>query len=377
MLQLTGLTPAPAQVRGAFRLVPLIRDVPCQDVRLSKHAMPTGFKQVDLPDNTHYFAFIPHGVLLEWERSGEPLAALGGQVKTQDSGDWLGFERIKKMRKRESQNSLRFLPLHMALEGLLALHFSPPKIKWAELSESFHRIGLGSRSESGVMGHSLPGFEDALRTFELHQGQVGMLVFVADELAAAFVVPSARDYKLMHRTLLTDLYGELVMQYAVLFPESNLVEATPHFEQVKSIQDLYASLSTMRRDWAEFTEETLLSNLLNRPLKLEEVYQPGKLLLERFITDLDLQQVNHVGERLTRKNGELLYLKTFQLSASQTRRAYLLSQLAEHEWHLESAARACGQPVCEWIRRLEKNGFGYLVNQNVREQAAKAARGQK
>ena len=79
MLTLEGLTPAPAQVRGAFRLIPLIRDRECEDVRLSPHAMAPGLKVVDLQDRTTYTAFVPHALLLEWDRPGVPMMALGGQ----------------------------------------------------------------------------------------------------------------------------------------------------------------------------------------------------------------------------------------------------------------------------------------------------------
>jgi len=78
MLRLEGLTPAPAQVRGAFRLVPLLRDQTCDDVRLTPHSMASGLKVVALPDRTTYTAFVPHALLLEWNRSEAPRMALGG-----------------------------------------------------------------------------------------------------------------------------------------------------------------------------------------------------------------------------------------------------------------------------------------------------------
>lgn len=373
MLDLTGLTAAPAQVRGAFRLVPLLRDVPCEDVRLSRYAMPSGFKVVNLPDRTQYFAFVPHALLLEWDAQGAPLAALGGQVHKADHTDWCGVQYLDRIRKREA-GGLRFLPLHLALEGLLALHFAPPRVKWPELSRDFLRVGLGSRRESGIPGTLLPAFEDALRTFELHRGQVGMLVFVADQLAAAFVVPSASDYARLHRTLLHDLYGELVLRYAVLYPETPVLEAKANFAGANTLAELRERLNAMRGEWAEFTRRNMLSDLLGRPLLTQKIYEPGHLTLERFITDLDPAQINHIGERLTRKNGELLYLKTFQLSAAQTRRAYLLHQLAQHEWHLPSAAAALKSSVSELVARIEKQGFGYLLTQATRETAAKARR---
>ncbi|MFF8376398.1 hypothetical protein ACF07V_09750 [Streptomyces sp. NPDC015661] len=35
----------------------------------------------------------------------------------------------------------------------------------------------------------MPGLGEALRVFELHPGQCGLLLYVTDALAAAFVVP--------------------------------------------------------------------------------------------------------------------------------------------------------------------------------------------
>ncbi|MVN89430.1 hypothetical protein GO986_22100, partial [Deinococcus sp. HMF7620] len=377
MLRLEGLTPAPAQVRGAFRLVPLLRTRPCDDVRLSPGAMAAGVKVVALPDQAHYVAFVPHALRLDWSSSGAPLMALGTQLagpqRSSSPQPWRGLELVDRMRKREGAG-LRFLPLHLALEGLLALHFAPPRVAWKELSRDFLRAGLGFRAESGVPGSLLPGFEDALNTFEVHEGQVGLLVFTGDQLASAFVVPSAQDYRRLHRTVLEDLYGELVLRYAVLYPEPPPLEAAPRFESARTLPELRAALMEVRREWASLVEGAMLTDLLRRPLLTEPVYQAGPLRLERFVTDLDPRQINHIGERLTRPDGELLYLKTFQLSAAQTRRAYLLHQLAGYGWHLADAAEGLGTTVPDLVARIEKAGFGYLLTQAVRETAAKARR---
>lgn len=377
-LELTGLTPAPAQVCGSFRLVPLLRNRPCDDVRLTRHAMSPGLKVMDLPDQSKYVAFVPHALRLEWGTT------LGTQVQLHDppgkntAKKWRCVEQVDKLRKKDGRNALRFLPLHLALEGLLALHFAPPDIAWPELSRSFQRDGLGVRQESGVPGSLLPGYDEALRTFELHRGQVGMLVFVADELASAFVVPSPPDYRLLHRTLLDDLYGDLLLRYAVLYPHTPTVQATPDFAGASTLTELRAGLEQMRRDWADYTRRTMLGDWVGRPLRTETVYKPGPLRLERFATDLDPALENHIGERLLRDSvdngGELLYLKTFHLSAAQTRRAYLLSQLATHEWNLQQAALALKTTVPELIGRVETQGFGYLLTPAVRERAAKARR---
>jgi hypothetical protein len=60
-----------------------------------------------------------------------------------------------------------------------------------------------------------------LRVFEIHEGQCGVLVFVADHLASAFVVPHPEDYRLLHRTLIEDFYGELIFQSSHLHQDEH------------------------------------------------------------------------------------------------------------------------------------------------------------
>lgn len=374
MLELKGLTPAPAQVCGAFRLVPLLRDAPCPDVRLGLRTLKDDVTVVNVGDGTHYVAFVPHALILQRAEEGA-RAALGGQISTRRrrENDWLSIGHVDRMRKREG-NTLRFLPLHLALEGFLALSFGPPSIAWRELSTRYLRHGLGERSEDIVPGRFLPGFDDALRTFELHDGQVGMLIFTADQLAAAFVVPSPEDYRLLHGTLLQDFYGELVMRYALTYPDAPSLHAPPDVRDARTLGDLRAALRNARAAWAVYTRDSMLTDILQRPLQTQRVYDLGGLRLDRFVTDLDPHRVNHIGERLSRPDGELLYLKTFQLSASQTRRGYLLSQLALHEWHLPSAARTLGTSVEDLVLRLERAGFGYLVHASLRDEAARHER---
>lgn len=119
------------------------------------------------------------------------------------------------MAKRRPGDRLRFLPLHLALEGYLALHFGGPSTAWEEWSRTALRDGLSPRAEDAYLGRSVRGLADALRIFEIHPGQCGVMVYVSDALAAAFVVPHPDDYRLLHASLVEDLYGELVHQYAL------------------------------------------------------------------------------------------------------------------------------------------------------------------
>jgi len=168
----------------------------------------------------------------------------------------------------------------------------------------------------------------------------------------------------------------LVLRCAALYPDPPLLQATPRFEHARSLADLREGLTVLWREWVAFEQINLITDLLDRPLMTEEVYEPGTLCPERFMTDLDPAKVNHIGERLTRPDGELLYLKTFQLSAVQTRRAYLLQLLAQYEWHLGNAAAGLKATVPELVSRIGwAAGFGYLLAQAVRKTAAKALRG--
>ncbi|MBF0697815.1 ARPP-2 domain-containing protein [Actinomyces bowdenii] len=377
-LTLTGLVPAPSQVCGALRIVPLLRERPCRDVRLARSAMPAGVKAVDLPElsgRAAYLAFVPHALVLQWG------PAVGAQVQRRDRAkgwacheDSWGIEGLRRLRQREGPGRLRLLPQHLAMEGLLALHFAPPTIAWPELSQDFQRHGLMQRQESMVRGWQVPGYDTALRTFEIHPEQVGSLIYAADALMAAFVVPSAQDYRLLHRTLLDDMYGELMVTYACMPTHDQVIEAGPHMAGARGLADLRRGLETLRRQWAQVTEDLLLGDWRDRGLRTEAVYRPGGMVLDRFITDLDLSAANHIGERLVREDGEVLYLSTMRLSKGQTRRVHLLSALAQHEWHLGRAAQALHTDVPGLIARIEAHGFGYLINRCVRERATKERR---
>lgn len=124
----------------------------------------------------------------------------------------------------------------------------------------------------------------------------------------------------------------------------------------------------MRSEWSTFHAE-MAQGLLGKKLRAERVYRAGAFQLQRFATELDRSQENHIGEAIVRETGELEYLKTFRLSAAQTRRAFLLSQLASQNWNLDATAALLKQSKDELIRRLEKAGFGYLLKEHVLEAA--------
>jgi hypothetical protein len=289
----------------------------------------------------------------------------------------VGVRVLHRMAKREARaNRLRFLPLHLAMEGFLALHFGGPDIAWTEYSRRALRDGLSPRCETSVAGRALPGFEDALRVFEMHENQVGVLVFVAEALASAFVTPTPEDYRALHKSLLEDFYSELIYQYGLLYPTTNLGEAPIDATTIHNLADLRTAVARRRADWGAFHGFQAGDLLAPRPLQnVQIVYTAGPFTLLRFLTDLDPARENHIGEAIVRTGtGQMEYLKTYRLSAAQTRRAYLLGQLAAHDWRLDDTARALRTTRDELVLRLEKAGFGYLLIPEVLQGAQARAR---
>ena len=371
---LSGLTLAPAQVCGAFRLVPLLRKSCRDDLRLEKRAEnDPAFVNLG---KAVYTGYIPHSLVLEWSDDGAPVAALGAQFsgKRRIASPAPGrvLHRMAKREERGERNRLRFLPLHLALEGLLALHFGGPAMKWDYFSRQAIARGMSPRSERAVSGWALEGFDDALRVFEIHEGQVGVLVFVADALASAFVTPHPDDYRALHDALLEDFYGELIWQYAVMQNPLASASAVPEEADVRTLADIRGAVEKMRAGWAEFSR-IAATGLLDVPVTAQKVYQAGPFTLERFVSDLDPARENHLGERILAPDGSVQYLKTFRLSAAQTRRAYLLKSLAEADWRLETLAETLKTTPPELLLRFEKAGFGWLFHQHVLD-AARAAR---
>lgn len=66
-----------------------------------------------------------------------------------------------------------------------------------------------------------------------------------------------------------------------------------------------------------------------------------------------------------RDDGTLEYLKTYRLSAAQTRRAYLLQMLAKQNWNLDATAGAMKVGLDALIQRLANAGFAYILRPEI------------
>lgn len=389
-IDLRGLRIGAPQTLGAVRLVPLVRERfvtlgsraagatavandAVRDLRISARAYGEAIAAVSVgrsgPDEPglRYASFIPHGFVVSYTADGSPVAAQGAQLEP-DGKARHGVRLLHRMVKREAgegaTSRFRMLPLHLAMEGFLALQFNAPDILWSEYSQQAASHGLDPRTERAVHGTWLPGLEEAVRTFEIVDAQVGVLVYVADALACAFVVPHPDDYRALHRSLLEDFFGALMAHYAILYPHSPPVHAPLDGRGAETLDELAARVARVRDEWATYGA-LLASGLVGRTVKVERVRRMAPFSLERFVPIFDPEVECHIGERIVRDDGTLEYLKTFRLSAAQIRRAYLLQQLAAADWHLERAAELLRTTPRDLAQRLVSAGFGYLIKPDV------------
>jgi hypothetical protein len=389
-LSLEGLEPGPPQQLGSVRLVPLLRSRPGSDLRLAlrRYKAPLGVVALDgepdgrvFHDGLKYMGYVPHGLVMSWSDDGSPVTAFGTQLTDESDGKSSGRSGVHKpqtvqllhrMVKRESERRLRFLPLHLAMEGFLSLHFGGPDIAWSEYSRQAIRDGLDPRSEYAFLGRDISRLDAALRTFEIHDGQCGIIVCVADALASVFAVSHPDDYRLLHHSLIEDFYGELIYGYSHMYrdlPRLAPVEG-PLAKPPQSVADLRRLFENARREWTQIGH-VLAQGIIGRGVRSERVYRAGPFSLQRFVTSLSLHDENHIGEAIVREDGNIEYLKTFRLSSSQSKRAYLLQILAEHHWNLAAAAQSQNQSQPDFIKRMARAGFGYLIAEHVLRAARK------
>lgn len=371
-ISLKGLEIAPSQVWGAVRLVPLLRKQPRKDLRLFKQNYDSDLTIVSVEKDISYISYIPHGLVLTWEDGNKPFASMGGQLISQGRQANSGISKIQllhRMVKREEKNALRMLPLHLAMEGFLAMFFNAPTIAWQDYSKRALSQGLSPRVEYSISGKAIAKLEDALRLFEIHEHQVGVLLFVSEVLASAFIVPTPQDYRALHTSLLEDFYGETFYYHGLYGTASHLISEIPE-AKINTLEDLKQALQQIKNDWADF-QGFMAKDLLNRSVEAKRVYQAGSFSLQRFISDLSLTGNNYIGETIIDDRGHLQYLKIYGLSKQQSKRAYLLQQLSDRHWHLESVAATRGQTLEQLVKHIEKLGFGYLINNPLREKFIK------
>ncbi|MEV5831393.1 hypothetical protein AB0L25_38085 [Spirillospora sp. NPDC052242] len=378
---LDGLETRPSQTWGSIRLVPLVRDEPVPNLRLHRVVYGEPLSVVDVGDRTAYASYIPHAFVAQWSDGDRlPAASYGARLLERDTApapERMPIRTVRRMARKAGKDRLRFLPLHLAVEGYLALHFGGPTIAWEEWSHRAIAQGLSPRAEAAYLGLQVRGLEDALRVFEIHPGQCGVLVYVADALASAFVVPHPDDYRALHATLVEDMFGETVYVHGLLGARAGDVSAGIDDAQIRSLADLRVAADLGRAEWAEFHDGVMARWIFDERGTYRHVQRLYGFHLTRFLPSFELKRENHIGEAIVDEDARVAYLKTFRLSDGQIRRGHLLSRLAGHDWRLRTAAAAMNVTEANLALRLERSGFGYLLRQDVLDHyRAQARRGE-
>lgn len=360
-LDLTGLRAAPSQVMGAIRLVPLLRDEPVDDLRLFSMPTHADLSHVRQSGGTSYTAYVPHALIAELP-DRIPQAALGTKLVRHDArpNDVFTVRVMSRLARRIDRARMRLLPQHLGLDAYMSIGLSGPDVKWPEYAHRVMSGGLAPVEEWIERGFHLRGFADALRVFEMHPQQVGVLVFVADAFASAFVTPRPQDYRRLHDTLLQQMYGELLVRYAVLYPEARALWEPIDASTVGSLDALADAVVGLRERWADFAG-LMASGLLQAELDVMPVRRLGRFRLVRFLPSFDPHQDNHVGEAIEDERGRVVYLGSFRLSAAQARRGRLLSTLVAADWNLQECARMRGSSLEELMASMRKRGLGHLL----------------
>lgn len=362
-LDLTGLDTAPSQVVGAVRLVPLLRAEPIEGLRL--YRVPVGaVTRVELDYRTDYTAYVPHAMVAELPDA--PRASLGARLTAPGSpiDELFGVKVMRRLARKQGPGRLRFLPQHLGIDAYLSLGFRGPDVMYSEFSQRALSRGLSPRGEMFVRGADVKGLADALRVFEVHETQVGVLVFVADELAAAFVSPCTADYRRLHPTLLADYYGELILQYGVLYPSAPALWEPIDAQTIHSLDDLSRAIDARRARWSEFAA-LMASGLTDMTYRMESVQRLGRFELLRFTPTYELGEACHVGECIFDERGHLAHLSTVRLSAAQVRRGYLIANFIDCGWDIGRLAKRLNSSVSELAVRLRKSGLGAMLRNHV------------
>lgn len=375
-LNLAGLNLAAPQTLGPIRLLPAINPEPREDIRLGLERYDS-YGVVNLGGGKNapkkqYTSFIPHGLIISTAKAGESVAAYGAQLRTKATEPDTLVRVHHRMVKRSSSTEKRILPQHLAMEGFLSLHFGGPPIAWSEYSKNAKKMGLSPRTEFTAGAQRIEGLAEAMRLFEIHEHQVGMLVFIADSLASAFVVSHPEDYRRLHTSLLQDFFAEFFIHYA-----RHAQVGTPGIDLdargVTDLAGLVAAAEDVHARWHE-QAEVMAGGLVGRELSTEVINKMGPFQLERFHTDLADNDEGHIGETIVHQNGSVQYLKTYRLSKNQVKRAHLLQLLAEHDWEIAALAATQGGTPEDIIRRMHNGGFGYLLNAEVLAKAIRKPR---
>ncbi|WP_017583673.1 ARPP-2 domain-containing protein [Nocardiopsis valliformis] len=375
-LSAEGLRTGPDQRWGNVRLVPLLRGRPVEGLRLhpllsgiTPERPPgdlTGSEDAQAPEPV---AYLPHAYLTTWDEDALPAAAYGTHLLSPFEPP--GPERIslaarRGQASRAERDRPRFLPWELNVEGHLALCFRAPQIAWEHLNRTRLRTDrMSAPAEAAYLGREVGDLARALEVFEIHPDQCGVALYVTDELVSVQLAPHPHDYRLLHPSLLLELFGETLYTRGLMTPAAPSLYQPLRAEGVRTLAELRQAVDESRAASARGHDELMLSSLTAQHSELSRRGAHGGFTLFGFRPAFTRDGDQHVGEAVTGPDGHTAYLSSFRLSPSQVRRGHLLRVLDENEWRIDLAARALGTGHADLLTRLERTGLAYLLNPDV------------
>jgi hypothetical protein len=376
-LALKGVRALPPQALGVMSLVPLAREHPIGDLRLCPiEVLPVGERKLPgAPE--HVTHFIPHGVVTGWGERGRPMVAAGTTcLATRRGGRTLTAPPRETLidcaiSRRDGGDGVRLLPLHLTLEGLLYACLGLPPETWSRYAESSR-----ARAERNPRAPRGAALDAALRTFEPHPGQCGLLLYAADTLVFALVAPCPDDYDRMHRSVVADLLAGTFEFYARQHPASvngPWFRAEIPGAAVRTLDDLRKAIRLSRR--GSFAAEQALSDgLVNAEPVVRSSETAGDWAVRRFTSALVPKAQNFVGEAIVGPRGATAWLTLHRLSDGYTRRAWALASLASANWNLTRLAAEWRGTPAEAETQLREAGFRHVLEVMRVERVVKTLR---
>ncbi len=375
---LEGVATGTAQQWGGVRLVPLLRSAPVPGLRL--HPMAAE----DLRDNpgiargyedAGVCCYVPHAYVLTWDGDPSPGAAYGTRLVAPGRSSAPRRMHLSPGGARGADRGRsRFLPMRLAVEGLLSLFSGGPETAWAEWSRDLVRRGVPSPGADTRPGREIGGLAEALRVFEIHRDQCGAAVYVADVLASVHLYPHPDDYRALHTSMLLDLFGEALYTYGLLRYAVPPLYTPLREERVRSLADLRREVAHSRERTRRGHDSLMLASLTGglyrsghgegfggRPQEGAGGAHRTRFRTGWLAPEPTREEDLHVGEVVEDTDGRTAYLKTLRLSSSQVRQARLLAALNGAGWRLEGAALDLGVSVSALTERLDRAGLGHLL----------------
>ncbi len=375
-ISLEGLEARAAQCWRSVRLVPLVRTRAVPKLRLARVKSSDALTITRLAAHTAhperetaFVSVVPHSFVIGWGDDAEAEVNQGAAFVRESDGHRFhhgGCSVAVKLRmaRRASDRSLRFVPQQLAVEGLLSMFFAGPSVASRDWSERVLRFGLDPRVERAVSGRSMEHLADALRVFEIVEGQCGMLLFFKDLLFGSFVAPTPEDYRSVHDSLVLDMFPAELLELAAY--DVPVFKTSVSSQGVRTIQDLRTALANEEKAWGEWSK--YMAGDLLRDAMMSSVYSMEGYALERFVTTLTRTGEHHTGERITARDGTLAYLSTYRLSTAQARRAYLLKLLGTNGWDLDKASASGSLTKSQFVDELTRVGFAWMLGPKILDQ---------